>query len=40
MLKFYRASNFRSGRVHLRSQELDLPFEMCRMDILCVGRHQ
>lgn len=34
MLKFYHAPKSRSGRVHWLLHELDVPFEMCRMDIL------
>lgn len=34
MLKFYHAPKSRSVRVHWLLHELDVPFEMCRMDIL------
>jgi len=33
MLKFYHARKSRSGRIHWLLHELDVPFELCRMDI-------
>lgn len=33
MLKFYHAPKSRSGRIHWLLHELDVPFELCRMDI-------
>lgn len=33
MLKFYHAPKSRSGRIHWLLKELEVPFEMCRMDI-------
>ena len=33
MLKFYHAPRSRSGRIHWLLHELDVPFELCRMDI-------